>query len=72
MAQTDYNTNSITVKLSPKGKYYWEITLSNFLNDSETITRLQELDSKLQRSFPKNSLIIQTSSRFSQIDDLDE
>lgn len=66
------DTNSITVKLSPKGKYYWEITLENFLDDAKAVERLKSLDEKLQRTFPKNSLTIQTSSRFSQVDDLDE
>lgn len=66
------DTNSITVKLSPKGKYYWEITLENFLDDAKAVERLKSLDEKLQRTFPKNSLIIQTKSRMSEVDELED
>ncbi len=66
------NLSSIELKLTAKGKYYWEIKLQ-FVN-SETaakqiVEQLRDIDRDLQEKFPNNcALSPEIKTRFNPVD----
>ena len=50
------NEENITLRLTAKGVYYWDISLRGNPLDKDIVSRLVEMDASLRAAFPKNVL----------------
>ena len=49
---------SVDLRMTAKGLYYWDISLKGNLVDEQTVTRLVGIDHALRVAFPKNVTIL--------------
>ena len=54
----DFSTESISLKMTAKGSYYWDISVNGSpkINEEE-VKRLISIDKSLKEAFPKNTMI---------------
>ena len=65
--------SQVTLSLSAKGRYSWDIKCSAPLIDGEELLQaIFDIDTRLKELFPNNSTTLVSKSTYKSIDSLDE